>query len=225
LVNALPVIYVDESGDLGFGTSSSPIFVISAVVFADSKTPNKLVKQFRARKLSAIGTTELKWNKSSDEVREEVIRRVGQEDVDIGYAAILWKNRVSARLQNSKTQLYNYLCYQVIRWLANRRRGYTCEVVLDRSKYGFAEADINRYVESNGYKMVVTEWEGQIVLVPSRLNVKLQHKDSGEEAGLQIADFVAGAIFHYWKNGQDDKYLRHIRRRICGAYHFPRTGR
>jgi len=69
--------------------------------------------------------------------------------------------------------------------------------------------------------MVVTEWGGQLVLVPSHLNVKLQHKDSSEEAGLQIADFVAGAIYHYWKNGEDDKYLRHIERRICGEYLFP----
>jgi len=219
----LPIIYVDESGDLGFGTSSSPIFVISAVVFADSKTPTKLVKQFRARKLSAIGTTELKWTKSSEDVREEVVRRVGMEDVDIGYAAILWKNRVSDRLKNSKTPLYNYLCYQVIRWLANRRRGHVCDVVLDRSKYGFAETDINQYVESDGYKIVVTEWGGQLVLVPSHLNVKLQHKDSGEDAGLQIADFVAGAVYHYWKNGKNDKYMRHFKRRVCGEYLFPRA--
>jgi hypothetical protein len=214
-------MYVDESGDLGFGTSSSPIFVICAVVFGDSKTPTKLVKQFRARRLSAIGTTELKWSKSSEDIREELVKRVGMEDVDIGYAAILWKNRVSDRLKNSKTQLYNYLCYQVIRWLANRRRGH-CDVVLDRSKYGFAATDINRYVESDGYKMVVTEWGGQLVLVPSHLNVTLQHKDSGEEAGLQIADFVAGAVYHYWKTGKSDRYLRHIKRRICGEYLFPR---
>jgi len=145
------------------------------------------------------------------------------EDVDIGYAAILWKNRVSDRLKNSKTPLYNYLCYQVIRWLANRRRGHVCDVVLDRSKYGFAETDINQYVESDGYKMVVTEWGGQLVLVPSHLNVKLQHKDSGEDAGLQIADFVAGAVYHYWKNGKNDKYMRHFKRRVCGEYLFPRA--
>jgi hypothetical protein len=53
--------------------------------------------------------------------------------------------------------------------------------------------------------------------------VKLQHKDSGEEAGLQIADFVAGAVYYYWKNGEDDKDLRHIKSRICGEYLFPRV--
>jgi hypothetical protein len=64
---------------------------------------------------------------------------------------------VSDRLRSSKTPLYNYLCYQVIRWLANRRRGRTCDVVLDRSKYGFAESDTNRDIESDAYKMVVTQ--------------------------------------------------------------------
>lgn len=60
------------------------------------------------------------------------------------------------------------------------------------------------------------------MLTPSELNVKLRHRDSGEEAGLQVADFVAGAIYHYWKNGKDEKYFRHIRQRVCGEYLFPR---
>lgn len=215
-------MYIDESGDLGFGDDSSPIFVIAAVVFDDSKIADRIVKRVRSRKLLGIGTAELKWHQSSEDVREAMLTKVGQEDVDIGYAAILWKRRVSERLRGRQTRLYNYLSYQVIRWLANRRRGRTCEVIMDRSKYGFAEEDVNRYVESDGYRQVVTEWGGQLVQIPSRLNVKVRHRDSTGEAGLQIADFVAGAVNHYWKNAKDDKYFRFIKGRVCGEYLFPK---
>lgn len=218
----MPVMYLDESGDLGFGPSSSPIFVLAAVVFDDPKVADRVVKRLRNRKLPRIGTTELKWNKSSEVVREELVRRVGQEDVDIGYAAILWKARVSDRLRRNQTRLYNYLAFQVIRWLANQRRGRKCEVILDRSVYGFAEVNLNQYIESDGYRQVLTEWEGQLVFASSELNVEMQHRDSAGEAGLQIADFVAGAVNHYWKSGQDDKYYRHIKKRVRGAFLFPR---
>ena len=142
---------------------------------------------------------------------------------DIAHATIRWKDRVTPSLQDNLPRLYNYLAYQMIRWLANRRRAFTCDVILDKSIYGFQQLDINSYIESDGYRVMQREWGGDLYLVPRKLNVRLSHQDSRAEAGLQIADFVAGSIFHYWdSNGEDDHYYRHIRNRVCGEYLFPK---
>jgi len=215
---------VDESGDLGFKKSSSKVFVIAAVVFEDERTSRLFVKHVRSKELPEIGTQEIKWNKSSPEFRTQFLERLADQDFDIGYAAILWKAKVSAALQSKRTRLYNYLTYHVVRWLANRRRGTSCEVILDRSIYGFREKNLNEYIESDGFKFVQREWEGELYLAPSKLNVHLSHRSSTEEPGLQVADMVAGAISHYWSTGGlDSRYFGIIERRSTSAFLFPRT--
>ena len=218
---------MDESGDLGFTGKSSRVFTLVGILTYSPVEVENCIKRTRKRKLAKdnrrSGVGEIKFHQSSHEVREYVLKLLGNRAIQIAYAAVLWKDRVNPALRQNPDKLYHYLILQVVRKLLTKTRGEDVELVVDRSMYGEELEDFNAYLKSDAYRKVLEMTGDSIVLKPATLPVQIRHESSNSSNGLQAADFVAGAVFHYFRNErQDDRYYRLISNRIIGEYLFPR---
>lgn len=88
-------IYIDESGDLGFGKKGSKYFIVSCVVIDNEKTRIKferIPKKIRQRTLKKKmkKQAELKFSNSSIRVRKEFLEKASKLDIKI-YSVIIKK--------------------------------------------------------------------------------------------------------------------------------------
>jgi hypothetical protein len=109
------MIYLDESGDLGFGPRSSKYFVLAAIIIRDAEPVSRCIKRIRQQKLPKKYKTipELKFHNSSQTIRTHVLDCVTRTDTHIAYV-VLRKHQVYERLKDNQSTLYNYICGSLI---------------------------------------------------------------------------------------------------------------
>ena len=202
------MIYLDESGDLGFGPRSSNYFVLAAIITREPDRTGKCIKKIRQQKLPKKYQTipELKFHNSSQTIRTRVLECVARTDTDIAYA-VLRKRQVYERLKSQPTILYNYLCGSLISKIitAYKLEG-PAKVFVDRSLYGFGRENFNNYLT----------WKACIGNHSEEQNIEppeIIHIDSRQDRCIQVVDFVAGAINHRYSM-DDSSYYNTIEQKI-----------
>ncbi len=95
------MIYLDESGDLGFGPRASKYFILAAIITRDPGQVRRCIKRVRQQKLSKKYKTipELKFHNSSQAIRTRILDCTARTDTDVAYA-VLRKHQVYDRLRN-----------------------------------------------------------------------------------------------------------------------------
>ncbi|HZD43228.1 MAG TPA: DUF3800 domain-containing protein, partial [Methanomicrobiales archaeon] len=109
------MIYLDESGDLGFSPRASQFFVLAALVQPDPVEIQRCFKRVRSQKLKKRyrDLPELKYNHTSLVIKRRILERIGSCNVGIGYA-VLRKEQVRDSLKAKPQILYNYLAGSLI---------------------------------------------------------------------------------------------------------------
>jgi hypothetical protein len=142
------MIYLDESGDLGFGSRASRYFVLAAIITREPEQVRKCIKRVRRQKLPKKykKIPELKFHNSSQTIRGRVLDCVARTDTDIAYA-ILRKHQVYERLKSKPSILYNYISGSLIAKIitAYKLEGLV-KVFVDRSLYGFEREHFDNYL-------------------------------------------------------------------------------
>jgi len=202
------MIYLDESGDLGFKPRSSKFFVLAAIIARDPEKVSRCIKRVRQQKLSKKYKTvpELKFHNSSQTIRKRVLDCVAGTDTDIAYV-VLRKNQVFERLKSKPSILYNYLSGSLISKIIT---AYNLEglvkVFVDKSLYGFERDNFDNYLT---WKTCIgNHSEDQNINPP-----EIVHIDSRQDRCIQVADFVAGAISHKYSM-EDPSYYNAIEQRV-----------
>ena len=174
-------VFIDESGDLGL--KGSKYLVLAALMIEEPKHLNRLIKRIRRKHKSLNGTSELKANKSSDEIRAELLRKVNGLPSASAFFIVLEKKKLfSEYLRENKHRLYNYVAGKLAGYLP--LEGLNVRVIIDRSKgRQMLEQDFNDYFMSR------IRQKGS----PDRITI--QHSYSQNWAGLQVVDFLAWAAF------------------------------
>ncbi|MEM0301823.1 MAG: DUF3800 domain-containing protein [Archaeoglobaceae archaeon] len=189
-------VFIDESGDLGFTEKSSKFYVIATVEVKDLRIPRGVIKSVRKslhKKKKDI--SEFKFSRSSDELRKKLLNKAVESDM-LFSAIILEKRKVYDYLRDKKDKLHNYLTG----FLANSLEYYAQEkafkIVVDKFIMSREQrADFDHYFKTRLYNNC------KILK-----RVDITHEDSQQNPGLQIADFVAGAIFRRYERGLTDFY-------------------
>jgi hypothetical protein len=202
------MIYLDESGDLGFGPRSSKYFILAAIITRDAEQVRRCIKRVRQRKLPKRYKTipELKFHNSSQTIRRRVLKCVSRTDTDIAYA-VLRKHQVYERLKNKPWILYNYLRGSLIAKIitAYRPEG-PIKVIVDRSLYGFDREHFDNYLT---WKTCLGNHSEELNMDPP----EIVHIDSKKDRCIQAVDFVAGAIGRRYSR-EDPSYYNTIEPRI-----------
>lgn len=177
------ILYLDESGDLGFGQGSTTYFVMGFLAVTDEEAFRRKIRKIK-RRAGLSGQVELKAYHSDDGLRAKVLRAIAASDVEV-HTVSVYKPRVYDHLRTDTNVLYNYTAkWLLIPFLEERRFDYVRIVVdlrITRQSRGMRFDD---YVKAElwGDRGVSTRLE-------------FQHQDSAHSLGLQAVDFVTHALF------------------------------
>jgi hypothetical protein len=199
------VIFLDESGDLGFDKAgSSSYFVVTLLVCHSQeaavhirKAVDRTLKNKLRRGNPKSHPSELKGSKTEDEILSYFFRQLPADGFHL-YAVILNKERVYGHLRTKqgRKKLYNFMAKFVIqkvdvrRWVQER-----VLLIVDRSKRTDEIADFNEYL--------ATYLNGEL---PAETPTDIQHEDSKKEKGLQAVDVFCNAIFRKYTRGEAGLY-------------------
>ena len=189
-------LFIDESGNLGFGEKSGKFFIITLLLTDDEVPLSRILKGVRKR-LGKPKLFELKAAKSSDVVRETVLNGLVKENVQI-LTIILNKNKVLPKLQKKKDKLYNYVAGQILNELT----------ILDENVNIICD-------KRSGKRVIRQDFDNYILnkLLVKKDGIRISHFESYNSAGLQAVDFVSWAIFRKHEYG-DERFYNIIRDKI-----------
>lgn len=154
------------------------------------------VKHVKMRKLPKKHrkVSELKFSKADHRIREYLLKCLSDKLVDLYYLNIE-KSRVYPDLRNNKDKLYNFIIGTLFEWLVGSYSPRHFDLIVDKSLSKFQRENFNWYVENRARL-----WGER------RVDITITHENSSNSYGLQIADFVAGAVFHKYERNNEEYY-------------------
>lgn len=194
-------IYVDESGDLGFGQKASRYFVLAALVVWDEQTIRRCFKKIRQRKLkkSLRDVPEFKYNNTKGLIKNRILQCIADCNLDIAYA-VLRKDQVHSRLRDKQQIVYNYLAGSLISSITNQYAIEGCiYVCMDKSMYNL-QRDL--FDDHLAYRM----FDNGVPCATPLDQLVIEHVDSRTEPCIQAADFAAGAVHQRYRENNDIYY-------------------
>jgi hypothetical protein len=209
-------VYVDESGDLGFTPKSTQFFVVAYLIleypFEVEKKMKRLLKKLHKNKKYARGYNELKFAQSSEYVRRQVLQKICQCSLEIGFI-VLEKAKVKEDLRKSPTILYNFVIVDRIMKNVLPRLNPTdrLDIVVDKSLPASSIDAFNDYAKSKASWLLNVRWGKSDGITIS--NIRIRHENSQKEPCLQAADYLAGACFRRYEFG-DASYYEMIKRKV-----------
>lgn len=190
----LKYLYLDESGDLGFSKGSSKFMVISALMVADYRELDRIIKNMRRNKFKKElrNASEIKANKSSSELKKYMINKLNEVPETFGFHTILDKDRLySPYLRQNKDKLYNYIGGILAENIVIDR--FDIEIRIDKSKgKQVLRDDFNKY-------FVKRLREGSTIG-----KLEIYHSGSESFSGLQFADLLAWSVYQKYSRGNNE---------------------
>ena len=183
------LIYIDESGDPGFKLErgSSPVFVMSMVMFDDAISAQYTVDRIRQAALDHRVKPEWKFNKVKRSARDGFFHAI--RDARFRTRAIMVRKELvrSQHLRNNATDFYRFFT----RILLHHDGGaiQNAKVVIDGSGDRKFKLAFAAYIRRE--------------LNPGTVR-KLDFKDSKRDPLLQLADMTAGAIARSYRDDRVD---------------------
>lgn len=196
-------IYLDESGDLGFNPNSSNHIVIALLITNSPFMIERCIKKIRKRKLKKKlkELPEIKFNKSSDNIRGKTLICIARENIEIAYI-VLDKSRVNPTKQNHKQKIYNFIAGYLMRNLPYGNTVNLKLIVDKRISNKVIRADFDQYIKQK-----------------AAFKADITHENSEYNKCLQATDFIAGAIFRKYESN-DSRFYDLIKDRIKIAEHL-----
>lgn len=193
-------VFVDESGDRGWGGKSSDIFVLSAVIVRDADMPQ--LQAALADINSTLGkppTTTLHWaeNVKGHAQRKLVARTVGGLPVTITNIVVMKRflDPTTTRLSDA-TSMYNYAVRRLLErvsWMMQKRAGEAVLTFAHVRRFPYHKLD--DYLARLRASDTTIRW--------SEFTGKPRIDQPNRAPGLQVADLVAGCV---WAALRPDRY-------------------
>lgn len=206
------LVFIDDSGDPGFklDRGSSPIFVISCVIFNDELEAEKTavaIKEYR-RKIKFPDTVEFKFNKSSKKVRVGFLKAINSLSFKVRSLIIVKKIIQSEELKHNKNSFYSY----AIKLLLSHNGGYI--------------VDAKVRIDGSGDRIFRRSF---IAYLRKQLNSKERNImkdcklfDSKENVLIQMADMISGSMRRSYEKDKTDSqtYKTIFRKHIQDEWRF-----
>jgi hypothetical protein len=194
-------IYIDESGDLGFGPRMTKYFVIAGLIVRDDQPIRRCFAKIRNNtvKKSIKQLPEFKYHNSDDVTVRRVVQCVTTTDLDIAYA-LLRKDEVYDRLRSHHQTVYNYLCGSLVSAIVTRYQpSEPLDIIVDKSLNCVGQDMFNDYIV---FKAMDQNRNG----IAGLDSIRIAHKDSRQEACIQAADFIAGVVHRHYRDGNEANF-------------------
>ena len=183
-------VYLDESGDLGFGQGGSRYFTISFVVVKDQIHFIRCVKEVKI-KYNIPRNVELKGSNTRESIKKDLLSRFARLDIDV-HAITARKKNVEPKLQVDTNIFYNYmvglsLVEQILQEPAN------AEVIINVDRRVISVTSGFKFNEYLRYKIW---YEGQ----RQDIDLEINHRDSHRNYAIQGIDVICNSIFRKYNS-------------------------
>ena len=202
------VIYLDESGDLGFDFSkrgATQYFVITILVCKSRKTVAAIRKAIIRTRRNKLGKNiqEMKGANTALNVKKYFLKNIKNDDCEI-YTVILNKKRVTPELRTKigQKKLYNFLSRILIDEIKFSDNVSTLTLVVDKMKNKHEIKDFNQYIEN--------QLESRL---PLNCLFYIYHQDSCEDTGIQAVDMFCWGIARKYMR-KDDRWYNCYKKKI-----------
>ena len=198
-------LYLDESGDLGFdfvNAKPSGFFTVCILATSNRETNKRFryaVRKTLKRKLNHGRKTkriaeELKATHTSLAVKEYALGQLDGHHFGV-YAMTLNKKRLFSRLAENRERTYNYIARLVTDQIPFEKVTDGIHLIIDKSKGPRRIWEFNKYLRD--------QLEGRI---PLSVPLHIEHTDSKDSEGVQLADLFAWGIFQKYERGNTSWY-------------------
>jgi hypothetical protein len=194
-------VFVDESGDLGFNPRSSKIFVVSYFITQDTEririNTKRLLKRINNKYKRTI--SEFKFSKDSHETRMRFFNLIKRMDIVVG-CVVIEKRTVKDELKEKHLILYNYLTVNyVITNILSRYEPNRILFIMDKSLSKKSIMEFNNYLKGK------VSWKS-FVMNKNESDIDVCHINSQDEPCIQVADYLAGAVFSKFEHNNNIYY-------------------
>lgn len=191
-------VFIDESGDLGYGLESTKYFVVAFLYIRNTPLfrDNFRWLYLRLKRRHRYFLDELHFSESTDSVRRKGLQLICKtDDLEFGIIVVN-KHKIDrgSSLYEDTNLLYRYIIVHnvmnnMIPKLAFRER---LNVILDKRVPRSQRKLFREYAELKGYQVSKRDGKKDVFY---RDRLKVEHRNSKYEPCLQAADFLAGAEF------------------------------
>ncbi len=183
-------IYLDESGDLGFGQGGTKYFTIAFVAMENPVPFRRCVKKVKV-KYHIPREVELKGYTTRELIKKDLLNRFAELDIE-AHAITVRKKNVEPKLRKDTNILYNYmvglsLVERILEEAANARVLVNIDRRIISITSGFK---FNEYLR---YKIWYERKRPDI-------NLKIKHLDSHEDYAIQGIDIICNSIFRKYNS-------------------------
>jgi len=211
-------IFVDESGDLGFGKRSSMFFIIGFVImindnpFFNRNKVTRLLRRINSRQKHKRKISEFKFSEDSHVTRMRFLNLIKTLPIIAG-VVLVSKDSVMNHLRNDPIILYNYLAVEYVitkvinEYLKASSPYNSITYIIDESLTKKAKQNFNRYCED---KIEFLSKDRPFV---ANIGTTIKHLNSQYDVCLQIADYIASSTFQKFER-DNAQYLDIIKDKI-----------
>jgi len=207
------IIYLDESGDLGFDYANkkpSKKFVITLLVCKNKGAVDSFKRAVRRtlknklnhKKKNKRIVEELHATHLNNTIKQYFYQKIRNMDWEI-YAVALNKSRVYDHLTNKagRKKLYNYLSNFLLEQVDLSSAKPAVTLIIDKCKNKAEIEDFNQYLAN--------QLEARL---PLNVPLNIYHEDSKANTGLQAVDLFCWGIYRKYEHGDLEWYANYCSR-------------
>ena len=195
-------VFVDESGDVGFSDRSSKHLTLVAVATEAPLVLERIPKKVRRTLLMKRQrqVPELKFHASSPRVRRAFLEMVSHSGRVRAVSIVVKKTATSRGRRGEQADFYDQVCAQLAVEIAHLgRAAVDLSVVFDSRPMTKVTG---HSPDSRMVAQIKREYDAMRCIPPE---IRVSRLDSRNSGGLQVADFIAGAIQRSHERG-DESY-------------------
>lgn len=178
-------IYIDESGDLG---GNSNYFVIGLISIKNNKKFNRIIPKIRRNTKKKLGN-EIKGNKTHKDIKIKILNRLNNLNYEVITIVFNVNNKYKLNYENNYNLLYDLIASELAKEI-NINAPTTIFVDRSKPKEKFVN-DFNNMFLNN-------------LNNPNNYSVKIYHKNSIEDYGLQIIDIIVLSVFQSFERKNNE---------------------
>ena len=183
-------VYLDESGDLGFGQGGAKYFTIAFVVMENPVPFRRYVKEVKI-KYHIPPDVELKGNTTREVIKKDLLNRFAKLDIEV-HAITVRKKNVEPKLRKDTNILYNYMVGLSL-----------VERILEEPKYAQVVINVDRrtIAITSGFKF--NEYLRYKIWYERErrdIDLNIHHLDSHEAYAIQGIDVICNSLFRKYNS-------------------------
>ncbi|MBW4062151.1 DUF3800 domain-containing protein [Candidatus Saccharibacteria bacterium] len=191
------LVLIDESGDPGFKITkgSTPVFIITAVIFDDTLMAEKVAVDLKLlkRELKLPDDYEYHFYNTRPRIREAFLRKAVEGDFRVR-SIVMDKSKITSdEFKNSKSSFYNYTLKSLLKDPTARIN--QASIKLD----GRGDREYKRAAGTYLRRELNTKTNHMII--------KFRYVDSKNDTLIQLADMASGAIYRSYQTDKTDSAL------------------